>query len=54
MPAHRYPEMLQMIVDGRLAPEQLVTRTISLAEVPAALSAMGDPHPPGITVVNSL
>lgn len=54
MPAHRYPEMLRMIVDGQLAPEQLVTRTISLAEVPAALSAMGESHPPGITVVNAI
>ena len=51
MQAHRYPEMLQMIADGRLAPDKLVTRTISLEEVPAALPAMGHSHPPGITVI---
>jgi len=54
MQAHRYPEMLQMIADGRLAPEQLVTRTITLGDVPSALPAMGQSHPPGITVVDSL
>ena len=54
MQAHRYPEMLQMITDGRLAPDRLVTRTISLEEVPSALPAMGDAHPPGITVVDTI
>jgi len=54
MQAHRYPEMLQMITDGRLAPDRLVTRTISLDEVPSALPAMGDAHPPGITVVDTI
>ncbi len=54
MQAHRYPEMLQMIANGRLAPDKLVTRTISLDDVPSALPAMGYAHPPGITVVASL
>ena len=54
MQAHRYPEMLAMIVDGRLAPERLITRRISLDAVTAALPAMSQPHPPGITVVDLL
>lgn len=54
MQAHRYPEMLAMIGDGRLSPERLVTRRISLDEVTSALPAMGQPHPPGITVVDSI
>ena len=52
MQAHRYPAMLDMIADGRLAPERLVTRVIPLTELPEALPAMGHTHPPGVTVIN--
>ena len=41
MPARDYPRMLADIASGRLAPEKLLGRTISLAEAPAALAAMG-------------
>ena len=54
MQAHRYPEMLAAIRDGVLAPQRLITRNIGLAEVPAALAAMGDSQRAGITVVDRL
>ena len=43
MAAHEYPEMLVRIAEGRLRPDRLVGRTISLDETPAALAAMGGP-----------
>lgn len=54
MQAHRYPELLKLIRDGVLAPEQLITERIRLDEVPAALAAMGDYAGAGITVVDRL
>ncbi len=52
MAAHAYPEMLARIADGRLHPERLVGRTISLDEAPAALVAMGGPATSsGMTVI---
>lgn len=54
MQAHRYPEMLEMILDRRLKPEDLVTRTIPLSEIPEALPGMGDAHEPGVTVVEGM
>lgn len=54
MQAHRYPEMMGMIVDGRLEPERLVTRTIPLSEVAEALPEMGSAQRPGVTVVDRL
>jgi alcohol dehydrogenase len=54
MQAHRYPAMLDMIVDGRLDPRSLITRRIGLSEVPNALPDMGIGHHPGITVINRL
>jgi alcohol dehydrogenase len=54
MQAHRYPEMLEMILDGRLKPEDLVTRTIPLSEIPEALRGMGEAHEPGVTVVGRM
>ena len=54
MQAHRYPELLELIRDGVLSPQQLITRRIGLEEVPAALAAMGDYASAGITVVDRL
>lgn len=50
--AHRYDAMLAMIEAGRLRPEQLIDRTISLDETPEALIQMGDFAEPGIAVIN--
>jgi alcohol dehydrogenase len=52
MAAREYPEMLARIADGRLRPDRLVGRTISLEETPAALVAMGGPSTgAGMTVI---
>jgi alcohol dehydrogenase len=51
MPAHDYPELLRRVAAGRLAPERLVTREISLDQAPRALADVGGQ--PGITVITS-
>ncbi|MGE0241324.1 MAG: zinc-dependent alcohol dehydrogenase family protein [Parvibaculaceae bacterium] len=51
MQAHRYPAMLTMIKSGKLAPDRLVGKTISLAEAPAALMAMDKFAGTGISVI---
>jgi alcohol dehydrogenase len=43
--------MLGLVASGNLAPGELVTRTIGLEEVPAALVALSDGTPAGITVI---
>jgi alcohol dehydrogenase len=50
MAAWRYPELLGLVVAGRLRPGDLVTSRIGLDGVGAALAAMGDAPPSGITV----
>jgi D-arabinose 1-dehydrogenase-like Zn-dependent alcohol dehydrogenase len=52
MAAHAYPEMLALVAAGRLRPDLLVTRRLSLAEAADALPAMGEPgYPPGVSVL---
>jgi D-arabinose 1-dehydrogenase-like Zn-dependent alcohol dehydrogenase len=51
MPAHAYPQMLGLIVAGRLDPGRLVTSRISLDQVPEALVALGDRSPLGVTII---
>ncbi len=51
MAAHEYPEMLSAIASGRIDPQLLVGRTISLAEAPAALAEMDTHTHPGMTVI---
>jgi alcohol dehydrogenase len=51
MAAHAYPELLGLVADGRLRPQQLVTREIGLDDAGAALAGMG--AEPGITVVTA-
>jgi len=51
MQAHRYAEMLEMIRDGRLAPEKLIGRLISLEESIDALVSMNAFATPGVTVI---
>ena len=51
MQAHRYDAMLAMIQSGKLAPEKLVGRTISLAQSIDALMNMNKFEGTGVTVV---
>jgi alcohol dehydrogenase len=51
MQAHRYPEMLQMIADGRLQPQKLIGKTVSLDESPAELTEMNAFAATGVTIV---
>jgi alcohol dehydrogenase len=43
--------MLGLVESGRLRPDALVTARIALDEVPAALAAMTDGSPAGMTVM---
>lgn len=52
MQAHRYPEMLAMIQAGKLSPEKLVKKTISLEESLEALVNMAKFEGIGVTVIN--
>lgn len=51
MPAHAYPEMLNLVAAGNLNPAALITRTIPLAEAPTALAALSSGTPAGITII---
>ena len=51
MQAHRYPAMMEMILKGRLKPEKLIGRTISLDETPQALMAMDRFAGTGISII---
>jgi len=51
MPAHAYPEMLQLVAEGNLKPADLITRTITLDETPAALAALSTGTPAGVTII---
>lgn len=53
MQAFRYGDMLNMIRTGKLQPEQLVARTIPLAEVTTALPAMNNFQHQGVMVIDS-
>ncbi|NUR97780.1 MAG: zinc-dependent alcohol dehydrogenase family protein [Kribbellaceae bacterium] len=52
MPAHAYPEMLDLVATGNLNPHQLITRTITLNETPAALASLSHGTPAGVTVIS--
>lgn len=52
MAAHRYPAMLALIESGRLRPERLVGRTISLEQAAAELPAMARFPGVGVTVID--
>lgn len=52
--ASRFPKVLDLMAAGRLDPSAMVTRGISLAEVPEALPAMGRFASPGVAVVTTL
>jgi alcohol dehydrogenase len=51
MQAHRYPQMLEMIVDGQLHPEKLIGQTINLDKAAEALVNMDSFTETGVTVI---
>ena len=53
MQAHRYPQMLELIGSGKLRPEMLVGRTVSLEEAVSALTQMNSFGGVGVTVANT-
>jgi alcohol dehydrogenase len=53
MQAHRYGAMLDMIRTGKLSPEKLVGRTISLEQSIEALTTMDSAGSTGVTVITS-
>jgi alcohol dehydrogenase len=52
MQAHRYPELLRMIEAGRLDPERLIGKRISLEQAPQELVGMSSFQGMGVTVIN--
>jgi D-arabinose 1-dehydrogenase-like Zn-dependent alcohol dehydrogenase len=53
MPAQDYPGLMALVVEGRLRPQDLIERRITLADVPDALVAMaGDRSAGGVTVID--
>ncbi len=53
MQAHKYPDMLEMIRSGKLQPDKLIERTISLQEATTALPNMDTFGNKGVLVINS-
>ncbi len=51
MQAHRYDAMIEMITSGKLAPEKLVGKTISLEQSIDALIHMDRFETAGVTVI---
>ncbi len=51
MAAHAYPRMMAMILDGRLAPDQLIARTIGLEDVAHELPALERQSAGGVVVI---
>jgi alcohol dehydrogenase len=52
MQAHRYAELLEMISDGRLRPDLLIGRTISLEDAVVELPEMNSFTGTGVTVID--
>ena len=53
MQAHKYPEMLEMIKNGKLHPEKLIGKIISLEESTTALPNMDKFENTGVLVIHS-
>lgn len=52
MAAHRFPDLFAMIQAGRLAPERLIGRRITLDQAPEALMGMAESRKSGLTVID--
>lgn len=51
MAAHKYPEMFEMITDGRLEPAKLIGKTVTLNEAAGELVNMNSFSSTGVTVI---
>lgn len=51
MQAHRYPPMLEMILDQKLKPNLLINQLISLESAPSFLANMGTNQDSGVTII---
>jgi alcohol dehydrogenase len=52
MQAHQYAPMLDMILSGKLQPQQLIGGTVTLDEAPGVLASMGEFKTQGIVVID--
>jgi alcohol dehydrogenase len=52
MQAHRYPDMLEMIAQGKLKPKALIGKTVSLEDAGNELTGMGKFSQHGVTIIN--
>ena len=52
--ASRFHEVFALMRAGRLDPAAIITQRLSLADIPAALPAMGGFAQPGVSVVTQL
>jgi alcohol dehydrogenase len=52
MQAHRYPDMLEMIAQGKLKPKALIGKTVSLEDAGNELESMGKFSQHGVTIIN--
>jgi alcohol dehydrogenase len=51
MQAHRYADMLALILSGKIEPDDLISRRIALSDAPAALMDVPYSTEPGVTVI---
>lgn len=49
---HRYPEMLELIRTGKLEPQKLIGKTVTLEESVVALADMNSFSGTGVTVID--
>lgn len=52
MAAAEYPEMLDLVVDGKLRPQDLVTNVIGLEDAPSAMEELGSNTGSGMTIID--
>ncbi|MCI4010611.1 alcohol dehydrogenase catalytic domain-containing protein [Brevibacterium sp. ZH18] len=52
MAAAEYPEMVELVVQGKLRPQDLVTNVIGLEDAPAAMEALGSNTGSGMTIID--
>jgi alcohol dehydrogenase len=51
MAAHAYPELMRQVAAGVLRPDLLIGSVIDLAAAPAALAALSEGSPAGMTMI---